>query len=199
MIDVRNAAKAALVGLVALAATGCAKDSWRGAEPEKTYDNELTARRLAESLNNDDYYELVVDARILVFSDAKDYKVWLKTAEMPLAVTKFRAGPNGETVKFSLTKNETKAMEKLPGYKGGSQNLYEGNVPGIAKGFFGFVKKDDTYYVFDNYNALVSFKKTGEATGIGETIATGQKAVYVGYNSVPKELSERFAKLHDGQ
>lgn len=200
MIDARMAAKAGLLGLAALTLAACAtKDGWKGAEAEKAYDAELNSKRLAEGLNNDDYYELMADGRILVFSDAKDFKVWLKTNEIPLAVTKFRAGPNGETVKFALTKNETKAMEKIVGYKGGAQNLYEGNVPGIAKGFFGFVKKADTYYVFDNYNVLMTFKKTGEGTGATETLATGQSAVYVGAASVPKEGSERFAKLFDGK
>lgn len=203
-ITARLAAKAALVSLAALTATACAtKDSWKGAEAEKSYDAELNAKRLAETLNNDDYYELLKDGRVLVFSDAKDYKVWLKTEEMPLAVTKFRAGPNGETVKFALTKNETKAMEKIVGYKGGAQNLYEGNLPGLSKGFFGFVKKDDSYFVFDNWNALVNFKKSGEASGYSDNSDNsgpdGAKVVYVGQTAAVKELSERFAKLHDGK
>ena len=200
-INARVTAQAALLGLVALSTVGCAtKDSYHGLEAEKTYDAELGAKRLAETLNNDDYYELTKENRIYVFSDAKDYKVWLKTGEMPLGVTKFGFGPNKETVKMSLTKNETKAMEKIVGYKGGSQNLYEGNVPGIAKGFFGFVKKDDTYYVFDNYNALVSFKKTGEASGYSDASGPeGAKVVYVGATEAPKELAARFNALHDGK
>ena len=196
----RSTVKVALLGLAALSVTACSSQGWNGADAEKTYDAELNAKRLAETLNNDDYYELMHEGRVLVFSDAKDYKTWVKTGEMPLVVTKFRAGPNGETVKFSLTKNETKAMEKIVGYKGGSQNLYEGNVPGLVKGFFGFVKKDDSYFVFDNWNALVNFKKTGEGSGATEANGPeGAKVVYVGATSVPKDMAARVAALHDGK
>lgn len=200
-IKALNVAQAALLGLIALSTVGCAtKGSYRGAEMEKTYDAELNAKRLAETLNNDDYYELIKENRIYVFSDANDYKVWLKTGEMPLGVTKFGFGPNKETVKMSLTKNETKAMEKIVGYKGGSQNLYEGNIVGIAQGFFGMVKTDDSYYVFDNYTALVAYKKSGAASGYTDGNGPdGTKVIYVGASSEPKELVIRFKGLHDGK
>ena len=196
----RSTTYAALLGLASLSLSACATQGWMGAEKEKTYESELNAKRLAETLNNDDYYELMHEGRVLVFSDAKDYKTWRKTGEMPLVVTKFRAGPNGETVKYSLTKNETKAMEKIVGYKGGSQNLYEGNIPGISKGFFGFVKKDDSYFVFDNWNALASFKKGGEVSGATASNGPdGSKVTYVGASTVPADLAAKFAALHDGK
>lgn len=195
----RLAAQAALLGLAALTTACASKDSWMGAEKEKSYDAELAAKRLAESLNNDDYFEIRKDNTIFVFADPKSYKVWLKVDEIPLVVTKFRVGPNGEKGKFALTKDETKAMEKIVGYKGGAQNLYEGNVQGIAKGFFGFIQLEDgSTYVFDNWNALVAFRQNGTASGYVGTGPKG-KVIYVGAASEPTELVARFAALHDGK
>ncbi len=198
-----NALKAALLSVVALSATACAsKDSYMGADKEKTYESDLSAKRLAEVLNNDDYFELHKDNTIFVFADAATYKIWLSTNEIPLVVTKFRVGPNGEKAKFSLTKNETKAMEKIVGYKGGAQNLYEGNIQGIAKGFFGFVQSEDgSYYVFNNWDFLKAYKANGGSPAgfVASNGPNGSKVVYVGASSEPAELSAKFAALHDGK
>lgn len=196
----RLAAQAALIGFAALSASACAtKDAWMGADKEKAYDSELATKRLAEGLNNEDYYEIRKDNTIFVFADAKSYKIWLKTDEIPLVVTKFRVGPNGEKGKFALDKNETKAMEKIVGYKGAAQKLYEGNLDGLAKGFFGFVQVEDgTTYVFDNWNALRGFKTNGTASGFTATGPNG-KLVYVGAASEPKELAAKYAAMHDGK
>lgn len=197
---VRLAAQAALLGLVALS-SGCAsKDSWMGADKEKTYDTELNAKRLAEGLNNDDYYEIRKDNTLYVLADAKGYKLFVSIGEIPLMVTKFRVGPNGEKAKYALTKNESKAMETIVGYKGGAQNLYEGNIPGISKGFFGLVQVEDgSYYVFDNWPALQAFRKSGSATGFVGSAPSGAKVTYVGATSEPSELIAKFAGLHDGK
>lgn len=196
----RIAAHAALLGLVALTSACASKDGWMGADREKSYDTELNAKRLAEGLNNDDYFEIRKDNTIFVIADAAVYKGWLKTGEIPLMVTKFRVGPNGEKGKFSLNKNETKAMETIVGYKGGAQNLYEGNIQGISKGFFGMIQPEDgSTYVFDNWAALQGFRKSGTATGFSTTGPNGAKVVYVGASSEPAELAAKFAGLHDGK
>lgn len=197
-----NAAKAALLGLAALTLTACAsKDTYMGLDKEKAYDAELNVKRLTEVNNNDDYFELRKDNTIFVFTDAKSYKIWLSTHEIPLLVTKFRVGPNGEKGKFQLTKNETKAMETSVGYKGASQKMYEGALDGMPKGFFGFVYNEtgNTYFVFDNWNALKSFKASGTADGFSGTGLKDSKVVYVGATSEPTELAAKFAKLHDGK
>jgi len=129
-----------------------------------------------------------------VISDAKDYKNFVKLGEMPLAVTKFGAGPNGETVKMSLTKNETKGMEKKAGFRGGAQNLYEGTVEGLNKGFFGFVMTGDHYYVFDNWNQLASFRKSGQMTTADSGTAPDGKPVSYAFTST--ELEKRFQDLN---
>lgn len=198
---VRLAARAALLGLVALSSACATKDGWMGADKEKTYDTELNAKRLAEGLNNDDYFEIRKDNTLYVLADAKTYKLWLATGEIPLMVTKFRVGPNGEKAKYALTKNETKAMETIVGYKGGAQNLYEGNIQGISKGFFGLIQVEDgSFYVFDNWAALSGFKKSGTATGVTVNNGPkGAKVTYVGATSEPKELAVKFAALHDGK
>lgn len=199
-----NAVKVALVAFAALSAAACAtKGSYMGAEKEKTYEAELAVIRLTEVINNDDYYELRKDNSIIVFTDTKSYKIWLKTDEIPLLVTKFRVGPNGEKGKYQLTKNETKAMETSVGYKGASQKMYEGAQEGLAKNFFGFVynQTGNSYFVFDNWNALKAFKTNG-GTPTGFSASNGPNAatvVYVGSTSEPAELAKKFAALHDGQ
>ena len=196
-------AKAALVGLVALAASACAnKDSYMGLEKEKAYDAELAVKRLTEVTNNDDYFELHRDNTIFVFTDAKSYKIWLATDEIPLVVTKFRVGPKGEKAKFQLSKNDSTAMGTSVGYKGASQKMYEGALDGMPKGFFGFVyaEETNTYTVFDNWNALKAFKSGGAVEGF--TAANGPKGakvVYAGAATEPAELAGKFAKLHDGK
>lgn len=199
-----KAVKAALLSLAAVSVTACAtKGSYMGAEKEKAYESELAVKRLSEGLNNDDYMELRKDNTIFVFTDAKSYKIWLSTEEIPLLVTKFRVGPNGEKGKFQLDKTETKAMEKIVGFKGASQKMYEGNLEGVAKGFFGFVYNEtgNTYFVFDNWNALKAFKANG-GTPAGFSSSNGPKGaavVYVGASSEPAELAKKFADLHSGK
>lgn len=193
----RHLTRALLAALTVVALGGCAtKGGWMGAEAEKAYDKELEAKRLASVLNNDDYYEFTKDGRIYVVSDAKDYQVWLKAAEIPLRVTKFGAGPNGETVIFALTKNESKAMEKVVGYQGGAQKMYEGTLAGAEFGFFGLVIRDDTYYVFAKWADLQSFKKTGAASGYAEEGPDGHKVIYVNAQERPAALTERLKKLY---
>jgi hypothetical protein len=196
-------AKAALVGLVALAASACAsKDSYMGLEKEKAYDAELAVKRLTEVNNNDDYYELLKGNTLFVFTDAKSYKIWLATNEIPLVVTKFWVGPNGEKAKFQLSKTETKAMETTVGYKGASQKMYEGALEGMPKGFFGFVYSEasNTYTVFDSWAALKAFKAGGMASGFtANNGPQGAKVVYAGASSEPADLAAKFAALHDGK
>lgn len=198
-----KAVKAALLAVAALSATACAtKDSYMGAEKEKAYDAELNVKRLTEVNNNDDYFELQKDNTIFVFTDAKSYKIWLATHEIPLLVTKFRVGPNGEKGKFQLSKNETKAMETSVGYKGASQKMYEGALDGMPKGFFGFVyvETSNTYTVFDSWAALRAFKAGTAASGhTSSNGPKGARVVYAGMSSEPVELAAKFAKLHDDQ
>lgn len=199
-----NAVKAVLLAFAALSATACAtKDSYMGAEKEKAYDAELNVKRLTEINNNDDYYELRKDNTIFVFTDAKSYKIWLATNEIPLLVTKFRVGPNGEKAKYQLLKNETKAMETKVGFKGSSQRIYEGELEGVAKGFFGFVYNEtgNSYFVFDNWNALKAFKTAGGSpTGFSTSNGpNGATVVYVGSTSEPADLAKKFAAMHDGK
>lgn len=143
--------------------TGCAaKDGWQGADAEKAYDKELDAKRAAGELNNDDYYEIHKDGRIYVLSDYKEYQTWLQTDEIPLVVTKIGTGPNGETVKMGLVKKEAKAMEKKVGYKGAAQKMFEGELVGLEKGFYGEVHKGNKIWVFENGKDLAEFQKSAE-------------------------------------
>ncbi|MES2682408.1 MAG: hypothetical protein V4650_02730 [Pseudomonadota bacterium] len=199
-----KAVKAALLGLAALSATACAtKDTYMGLEKEKAYDAELNVKRLTEVNNNDDYFELRKENTVFVFTDSKSYKIWLATNEIPLLVTKFRVGPNGEKAKYQLTKNETKAMETKVGYKGSSQRMYEGELAGVEKNFFGFVYNEtgNSYFVFDSWTALKAFKTSG-GTPSGYTASSGPnaaKVVYVGASAEPADAAKKFAAMHDGK
>ncbi|HEY0974549.1 MAG TPA: hypothetical protein VGE57_08650 [Solimonas sp.] len=196
--------------LVALAATamllaGCAvKDGWKGAEAEKAYDKELDAKRLAEDKNNDDYFEIHKDGRIFVLSDAKEYQLFLKTDEIPLVVTKIGAGPNGETVKLGLIKKEAKAMEKTVGYKGAAEQMFEGTLVGLEKGFYGEVHRGNKIWVFENGKDLHEFQKSGEVPcGITQVGAgpDGKTLVYVqnckaAAKGKPEDAVARFKSIY---
>lgn len=193
-----HSTRVALVAAVVIGLSGCAaKGTWMGADAEKTYDKELEIKRLAEVLNNDDYYEIHKDDRIYVIADAKIYKTWLQTGEIALNVTRIGGGPKGETLRMALTKNEAKAMEGKVGYKGGAQNMYEGTVAGLEKGFFGFVMKNDHYYAFDNWKQLDGFRKTGQMPAGANTVKNGApdgKTVTYANNS--EELAKRFKETN---
>lgn len=162
--------------------TGCATGSWQGAAAEKIYDQELEAKRLAEVNNNDDYWEIHKDGRIYVLSDLKGYQIWLKTDEIPLVVSRIGVGPQGETVKMGLIKSEAKAMEKIVGYKGGAQRMFEGELQGLEKGFYGEVHRDGKIHVFARGSELSSFRKSGSASGRTEAGLgpNGEAVTFVG-------------------
>jgi hypothetical protein len=175
--------KLGLAAVAVLALAGCStKGGWMGAEAEKAYEKELAATRLAEDRNNDDYFEIHKDGRIFVLSDLKEYQTFLKTDEIPLVVTKIGAGPNGETVKLGLIKKEAKAMESKVGFKGAAEQMFDGSLVGLEKGFYGEVHKDGRIWVFENGKDLAEFKKSGEVPcGITQIGAgpEGKTLVYV--------------------
>lgn len=188
----------------ALAMSGCGvKGGWMGAEAEVAYDKEMKAKAEAARLNNDDYYELHKDGRIYVLSDLKEYRSFLKTGEIPLVVTKIGAGPNRETVRLGLIKTEAKAMEKTVGYKGAAQKMFEGELKGADKGFYGEIHKNGRIYVFSEWKDLEAFKATGEAaygvTRVGKGPA-GETVVFVqnskSAQSAPTEAIARFEAVY---
>lgn len=202
-----NNARLGLVALAMVALSGCAvKDGWQGAAAEKAYDKELEIKRLAADLNNDDYWEIhkSEEGRIYAFSDLKDYQIWLSTDEVPLVVTKIGTGPNGETVKLQLSKNDSKAMEKQVGYKGPTEKMYSGELLGLEKGFYGEVHKDGRIFVFENGKDLHEFKGSGEVPcGITQVGAgPGGKTVIFAQNckaaakGKPEAAMAKFASIN---
>lgn len=185
-----------LAAMVAVAATGCtAPGAWMGADAEKVYDKELEAKRLAAVINNDDYYQVVTENRIYVLSDAKDFIGLLKTGEVPKTVTKIGGGPNGERLIYGVTSSESKAMESKVGFKGGAQEMYEGNRKGLDKGFFGVLSINGRYVVTDDWSIADGFRKgTVPAGGSTGTSPDGKPVTYVVKGDV-KEAQQRFAKL----
>lgn len=182
---------------VSVLLSGCAvKGGWMGAEAEKAYDKELEIKRLAEILNNEDYYEFEGDGRIYVLSDSKDYKTYLNTREVVLSTKQIGSGPGGKTIVYGLTRDEAKRLEKDPKTQGAAQKMYEGKLRGLDKDFFGLVIHENTYYVFSAWKDVDAFKAAGTASGFRDDDAAGRTVVYVGAPSRPESLSARFAKAH---
>ncbi|MGH8522920.1 MAG: hypothetical protein ACREXY_01465 [Gammaproteobacteria bacterium] len=193
----KNYYSAAGFAALAMLLSGCGiKGGWMGAAAEKDYDKELEIKRLAEVLNNEDYYEFEREGRIYVLSDSKDYNTYLKTNEVVLSTKKIGGGPDGKTIVYGLIKNEAKMMEKDPKSQGAAQKMYEGKLRGLDKDFFGVVVRNDTYYVFSSWKDLESFKTAGAAMGFRETDPAGHAVIYVGAPAKPEALSTRFAKAH---
>lgn len=184
------------VAVSLLAVSGCStKGDWMGADAEKAYDKELEAKRLASVLNNDDYYQIHLEGRVYVLSDAKDFVSLLKLGEVPKTVTKIGGGPNGERLVYDVTSSESKIMEGKTGFKGGAQEMYEGGRDGLAKGFFGVMFKDGRYVVTDEWAVAKQFR-----TGVlpqGGTPGTAPDGKPVSYlvKSDLKEVQARFEKL----
>jgi len=159
-----KAIQAVAAAMAVIAASGCAaKDGWKGAAAEKTYDKEMAAKAEAAKLNNGHYFEIHQEGRIFVLTDPKGYEIFRATGEIPLVVTRIGAGPNRETVKLELTKAEAKAMEKTVGYKGTAQKMYEGELKGAEQGFYGEIRREGRIYVFGDWKDLEAFKASGEA------------------------------------
>lgn len=196
-----NDLRIGIVAVAMVALAGCAvKDGWKGVAAESGYDKELAARRLAEDLNNDDYWEIQrpEDNRIYVLADLKTYQSWLQTDEIPLAVTKIGVGPGGETLKMALVKDEAKAMEGKVGYKGGAQRMYEGETAGLEKGFYGEIHKGGVIHVFANWAELQSFRKGAapSAAPASQTGPNGEKVIFVGQAAGDAETQAKFAKVY---
>lgn len=193
--------RAGLAALLMVAVSGCAvKGGWMGAEAEKAYDKELEGKRLAEANNNDDYYEIHKGGRIYVLSDVKDYRTWLKTDEIPLVVTRIGAGYKGETVKMALIKREAKAMESIVGYKGGAQRMFEGELKGLEKGFYGEVTKNGQLVAFNDWNALDAYRKGGSLSGgapqDGLSGPHGEKVIFVATKGPVEDMAAKFQAIY---
>lgn len=186
---------AAMIAVLSLCMTACATPgAWMGAETEKSYDKELEVKRLAEALNNEDYFEFEKDDRIYVLADAKDYNTYVKTNEVVLSTKKIGGGPGGKTIVYGLTKNEAKMLEKDPKAQGAAQKMFEGKLRGMDKDFFGVVLSSDTYFVFSSWKDVEAFKASGTAKGFRDAGPDGRGVIYVGATTKPASLSERFAK-----
>lgn len=138
------------------------------------------------SLNNDDYFEAHhEDGRIYVFDDGHTYKDFLQFGETPYRRTRIGAGPQGQTVVFGLHKNDKKKLGDVA-----AVTLYEGKLAGAEQGFYAEILHDNRFYVFNNWQDVQSFRKTGEAalryTQIGAGPG-GRTVIYVLNSSNKKQ------------
>ena len=175
-----------------LLATGCATSGggYQGVEAEKTYDKNLEAVRQTAVINNDDYYEIHKDNRIVVIADGGDMKLWLSTGDIPYRLTRIGGGPKGETVVFGIATPENKKKEGF-----GSVEMFDGRRAGAEKNFYAEVLQDNRWYVFGTWAELDSFRKTGRAEGLasGGTAPTGEPVVVAQPTGA---LMERFNSIH---
>jgi hypothetical protein len=183
-----------------LCTSGCATHGgWMGADAEKSYDAALDARRIAAELDNDDYYEIHKDGRTYVLADLKDYQTFLATGEIPLAVTKIGGAPDGGTLKMALTKKDAKAMEKIVGYKGAAQRMFEGDVAGSNLGFYGEIHRADAIWVFGDWSSLATYRRNGAATGTTQPGAgpNGESVTFVvAANGDATALQAKFRSVY---
>ncbi|MDD3447316.1 MAG: hypothetical protein PHS60_18085 [Zavarzinia sp.] len=183
--------------LVAAALLGVSLSACAGNGP-KSADAKVDDKVAAKSTGLAEMYEAHKDGRIWVFGNADLYRGFLGGKEVALQVTRIGAGPNGETVKFGITKDESKMIETLPQIA-----AIDGKLDGVAQGFYGETFKDGRFYVFDDWNDMKAFRKSGDAPlaftyiGKGPNRAT---VVYVRNKSTakvkPVAAMERFNKQH---
>jgi Tfp pilus assembly protein PilX len=153
----------------------------------------------AETVNNDDYYEVHhEDGRVYVFDDAKEYLGFMEVGEAPFRLTRIGAGPDGKTLVFGLTgKDKKKSADKIA-----AVNMYEGKLAG-ADDFYGEIISEGRYYVFNNWKEVEGFRQTGEATFRFTEIGAGPNGMTVVYVLTKKESKKRpdatiakFKSLH---
>lgn len=181
----------AWLALAPFTLAACATGHWMGAEAEKSYDKALDTSRATAVLNNDDYYEIHKDGKIVVIADATDLKLYMSNGELPLRVTRIGGGPKGETVVFDIAKPEA---GKKTGF--GSVEMYDGKRQGADKDFYGEVLNEDKYYVFGNWAGLDAFRKSGEATQLSAAGAIGPNGETVMVAQPSDALIARFKTLH---
>src|SRR5262249_20569396 len=146
-LDMKN--PLAWLALAPFALSACATGHWMGAEAEATYDKNLEAQRATAVLNNDDYYEIHKEGRIVVIADLTDLKLYNSGLDFPLRVTRIGGGPGGETVVFDIAKPEA---GKKSGF--GSVEMYDGRRAGSDKNFYGEVVNAKGYFVFGDWKQL---------------------------------------------
>lgn len=132
-------------------------------------------------------FEAHADGRIYLFDDHKTYRDFVKSGDTPFTLTRIGAGPNGETIRFGLTSAEKKLTQGIP-----SVDLFDGKTA-VTNSFYGETYTEGRLYVFDSFDEMNKFRKTGEATfrytDIGAGPA-GETVVYVLPKAKSKEKPE---------
>ena len=204
--------KALAIAMVAVSFTGCAwltdyqyvppgeeAKAAPAEKPAKLAVKEAEPAPAAPAVNNDDVYLIEHEGRLYVFDDEKIYASFMQHGETAYRLVRIGAGPGGATLVFGL-RDEDKA--KQTGIA--SVDMYEGRLAGAAENFFAIVLHDNRFYVFSEWNDLVSFQQTRSAdlrfTEIGAGPG-GRTVVYVlnegNKKDRPVALIERFHGIHN--
>ena len=143
------------------------------------------------------FFEVHRDGRIYMFYNANAYRSFLKIGETPYAIMKIGEGPKGETLVFSLTKDDKKKSEGIP-----SIDLYTGKIK-ANESFYGEMILHDRYYVFSRYQDMVDVRQVGEAAYRYTDIAAGPDGKTVVYvlnktnkKKKPEALINAFKVFH---
>lgn len=142
-------------------------------------------------------YQVQRDGRTYVFDDFKQYRAYVKHAEVAYMKADIGAGARGETVIYALTEESKKTLV-IPGYE-----LRAGKATPAAD-FYGEIRAENgRLYVFDSFDEMKKFDHSGEAAyqlaKIGEG-PEGQTVVFVlqskNKEHVPTAMIERFQQKH---
>jgi hypothetical protein len=174
-----------VIALLAGLTTGCASTE------TKTSGSNASTQNVSME-DNSDFYEVHQDGRIYIFYDADTYKEFVALGETAYRKTYIGAGPNGETLVYGLAKADKKKTSGIP-----SIDMVEGRLEGSKEGFYSEIRTDGRIYVFDDWDEVVSFRKTGEAayrlTQIGAG-PSGETVVFVLTKENKKKRPEALIK-----
>jgi hypothetical protein len=175
-----------VIALLTVLMTACASSE------TKTSDSTPSSPQTASTEDNSDFYEVHQDGRIYIFYDAETYKEFVALGETAYRKTYIGAGPNGEALVYGLTRADKKKTSGIP-----SIDMAEGRLEGSKEGFYAEIRTEGRIYVFDDWNEVASFRKTGEAayrlTQIGAGPA-GETVVFVLTKENKKKRPEALIK-----
>ena len=131
--------------------------------------NEPVKAETQVNVNGSQLFEVHADGRIYVFYDFDAYQHFLKLGHTPYMYTRIGAGPKGETMVFSLTKDDKKKRSGIP-----SVDLFDGKLM-PAEDFYAEMNLEGRTYVFDRWEDMKAVRKLGEAPYRHAKIGYGAK------------------------
>lgn len=138
------------------------------------------------------------NGRVYAFGDKQNYLLFMEHDEVPLTRTRIGGGPEGQTVVFGITKDESKKLDE-PSV---AEKFFDDKADNVSA-FYGEVFRNGRYHVFGEWQDFKDYLSHKEITFTFTEIGTGPKGETVIYalNSKtkkqgrPVKLIEQFKKL----